>query len=320
MNEKKYYEQNDVVEFEFIKVPKYIFKSEKFKSLSSSAKVLYILLMERLGLSIKNRWIDHSGKLFVYYTVKDVMRDFSCGTEKAIRMFSELDTKTGLGLIERKRMGFGRPNVIYFIKPSQSDEGASSDNVSEKTISQNHMYDEQESIGGENRNSVTLENRNPIHTETENQDFGKTEPNKININNNKLNYTEYELNQPQTDSDEEGGDTEKKDIENSVKNNILYDELAEKIPVTRLDEIVSVIVNTICSDKPFIKMGNETIARETVKKRFLNLEKEHIEYVYDFFCKAETPIRNIRSYLVTLLYRSDETLSLWMDKREMYCS
>ncbi|MBQ4528484.1 MAG: hypothetical protein II998_10485 [Clostridia bacterium] len=108
---------------------------------------------------------------------------------------------------------------------------------------------------------------------------------------------------------------QKESFEYNKKNNISYCELCTKIPLLKPDEFVSVITNVLCLPKNFIKICDEYIPLSTVKERFLNFEKEHIEYVYDLFCKVESPIRNIRPYLITMLYQSNETLSLWIDNK-----
>ena len=106
---KNYYTKNDNFNYEFYMTPKFIFTDEKYKSLSDSARILYIMLLSRLSLSKLNSWIDKQGRLFVYYTLEDVKKELGYGTDKAIKSFAELDSKNGVGLIERKRMGFGRP-------------------------------------------------------------------------------------------------------------------------------------------------------------------------------------------------------------------
>ncbi|MBQ4629407.1 MAG: replication initiator protein A [Clostridia bacterium] len=311
---KNYYTKNDNFNYEFYMTPKFIFTDEKYKSLSDSARILYIMLLSRLSLSKLNSWIDKQGRLFVYYTLEDVKKELGYGTDKAIKSFAELDSKNGVGLIERKRMGFGRPSKICFPKP---DIFFDKNDLGETIVSKDNTYEKNESVNSQNPNSETSQKPTSQLAECRTQDFDKTEPNKININNNKFNNNDYELNQPQS-SKEDGAKEwikQKDNFESIVKNNISYDELCTKIPLSRLDEFVSVITHVLCSQKSFIKISDEYIPLSTVKERFLNLEKEHIEYVYDSFCKVESPIRNIRPYLITMLYQSDETLSLWIDNK-----
>lgn len=64
-------------------------------------------------LSIKNRWVDGDNRVYIIFTLEDVMSEFECSERKASYLMSELDTKSGIGLIEKKRQGLGKPNLIY---------------------------------------------------------------------------------------------------------------------------------------------------------------------------------------------------------------
>ena len=86
---------------------------ESFRSLSCEAKVLYGLLLDRMGLSIKNRWFDEEDRVYIIFTVEELAELLNCGTQKVVRLLKELDVKSGIGLIEKKRLGLGKPNVIY---------------------------------------------------------------------------------------------------------------------------------------------------------------------------------------------------------------
>ena len=91
----------------------------RYKSVSIEAKVLYGLLLDRMGLSVKNGWMDSDRRVYIYFTQEDIMNLMGCGKDKATKLFRELD-KDGIGLIERKKQGQGRCTRIYvknFILP-----------------------------------------------------------------------------------------------------------------------------------------------------------------------------------------------------------
>ena len=70
--------------------------------MSSDAKLLYGLLLDRMSLSAKKGWYDDSGRVFIYYTLNEIQEDLNCGHDKAIRLLALLDsTGEGVGLIER---------------------------------------------------------------------------------------------------------------------------------------------------------------------------------------------------------------------------
>ena len=77
------------------------------------AKLLYAFFLDRVSLSIKNGWIDNQGRVFIYYSIKNICEDLNCGTQKACKLLDELEK---VGALERKRQGLGRPNKLYLKK------------------------------------------------------------------------------------------------------------------------------------------------------------------------------------------------------------
>ena len=114
-----YYYGNEAEQYSFYRIPKALLTDPRYKSVSIEAKVLYGLLLDRMGLSDKNGWMDSDRRVYIYFTQEDAMALMSCGKDKATKLFRELD-KDGIGLIERKKQGQGRPTRIYvknFILP-----------------------------------------------------------------------------------------------------------------------------------------------------------------------------------------------------------
>ena len=108
-----YFRGMEAEQYSFYRVPKVLFTAECFKSLSCEAKVLYGLMLDRMSLSIKNRWFDEEDRVYIIFTVEEIMELLGCGRQKAIKNIAELDSEKGIGLIEKKRLGLGKPNVIY---------------------------------------------------------------------------------------------------------------------------------------------------------------------------------------------------------------
>ena len=100
-------------QFSFYRLPKILITDKRFRGISSDAKILYGVMLERMSLSVKNRWFDEKNRVYIIYTLEEVMETFACSERKAGRLLGELDTKTGIGLIEKKRQGLGKPNLIY---------------------------------------------------------------------------------------------------------------------------------------------------------------------------------------------------------------
>ena len=98
-------------QFSFYRIPKALFTVPNFRELSTDAKVLYGILLDRMSLSLKNQWIDAQNKVYIIFTVDEIMDALNCANQKATRLMVELEKQAGL--IERKRQGLGRPNLIY---------------------------------------------------------------------------------------------------------------------------------------------------------------------------------------------------------------
>ena len=96
--------------FSFYRIPKALFQEQRFQTLSTDAKTLYGILLDRMSLSAKNGWLDEQGRVFIIFTIEDVKRALCCADNKATKMLRELEE---FGLIERKRRGLGKPSLVY---------------------------------------------------------------------------------------------------------------------------------------------------------------------------------------------------------------
>jgi len=96
--------------FSFYRIPKALFQEQRFQNLSTDAKTLYGILLDRMSLSVKNEWFDKQGRVFIIFTIEDVKRALCCADNKATKLLRELEN---FGLIERKRRGLGKPSLVY---------------------------------------------------------------------------------------------------------------------------------------------------------------------------------------------------------------
>ncbi|WP_228344100.1 replication initiator protein A, partial [Streptococcus pneumoniae] len=108
-----YFYNREAERFNFLKVPEILVDREEFRGLSAEAIILYSILLKRTGMSFKNNWIDKEGRVFIYFTVEEIMKRRNISKPTAIKTLDELDVKKGIGLIERVRLGLGKPNIIY---------------------------------------------------------------------------------------------------------------------------------------------------------------------------------------------------------------
>ncbi len=108
-----YFYGSESAPFTFFKMPRQLIADPRFKRLPSEVKLLYGMLLDRMGLSAKNGWRDDAGRVYIYYTVKEVCVNIGCGRNKAMRLLADLDTMKGIGLIERVKQGQGKPDKIF---------------------------------------------------------------------------------------------------------------------------------------------------------------------------------------------------------------
>lgn len=169
-----YFHSGETTDFGFFRIPRALVKDEHFRNLSVAAKLLYDLMLDRMGLSARNGWHDDVGRVYIYYTVKEVCEIMGCGRNKAMRLLAELDTNKGIGVIERIRQGQGKPDKIFVKRINvQEDTGTSSTTTpsSPAPISEVDFSDVQRS---EKPTSRSRENR-PL-------EVSKADPNKTDIN------------------------------------------------------------------------------------------------------------------------------------------
>ena len=105
-----YFCGDEEIQFSHFRIPRQLITHPHFKPLSTDAKLLYGMLLNRMSLSAKNGWHDNTGRVYIYFTVKEVCEAIGCGRNKAMRLLAELDTSKGIGLIERVKQGQGKPD------------------------------------------------------------------------------------------------------------------------------------------------------------------------------------------------------------------
>ena len=273
--------------FSYCRIPRLLVKGEQYRGVSVEAKLLYGLLLDRMGLSAKKGWYDKEGRVFIYYTLEEIMQDLGCSHNKACRLLAELDEGKGCGLIERRKQGQGKPARIYVKQFTDAGVVPPSSRLPDRG---NPDFPKEE--------VQTAQNRKSRFPETGSADFPE-----ISGSYNKLNQPEKSYPDPSIYPPEADGW-----IEDEVKEQIDYPLLAESYPNDDPDAIVGLICDTLSSRAGSIKIGGEALPAQKVKDRFKRLTFEHVAYVLDSLRESTVKIRNIRAYLLTALYNAPLTI------------
>ena len=174
----EYFYNDDSDQYSFYRIPKLLFTEEYFSSLSCEAKVLYGLMLDRISLSLKNKWFDEQNRAYIIFTIEDVMELLNFKSQKAVKIMKELDAEDGIGLIKKIRQGFGKPNIIYvknfMIKEAEEQQQQVQQNELPKNCeNQNSVIqnpaDFSTTVDGENQNSVMRKSADFSIVDSENQ-------------------------------------------------------------------------------------------------------------------------------------------------------
>ena len=293
-----YFYGKEADQYSFYKIPKLLFTDEHFKKVSVEAKVLYGLMLDRMSLSVKNQWLDGEGRAYIYYSLEDIMDALGCSNKKAITIMKELDAEAGIGLIEKKRQGQGKPTMIY--------------------VKQFVIQDVQECKNYTSEEKPTIPEVKKLHVLKCKNDTSRSEEitclevkkihtNKNNINNTELSNTESNL----ILSENDGMGSEVEAYTELIKENLEWDLFREYYPYEQelLDGIFFFFFETVLCKSESIVIASNRYPTAVVKSKFLKLNSSHIEYVIDCFKANTTKVHNIKKYLLATLFNAPTTMS-----------
>ena len=300
-----YFTPGEAEQYAFYRVPKLLITGEQFKTLSMEAKLLYGILLDRVSLSLRNGWVDEQNHVYIIYTIEQIMQEMNCSNKKAVTMLAELEKK--VALIEKKRQGLGKPNLIYvknFFTANQPD----------------CEYEQQEIIPIVDNSEKEAPEMSNVHPQKcKNDTSGSVEATfaemsevhgiKTNINN-----TDFSDTNPISSYPQMGNDAMRASYtayRNYFMNHLEMDALLSDKPSDRdmADGIIDILVETCCTTKPTVWVSGTEIPTEVVRGKLMKLSMEHIQYVIHCFNENTTKVRNIRQYLLAALYNAPTTIS-----------
>ena len=114
--------------------------------------------------------------------------------------------------------------------------------------------------------------------------------------------------EPVTSAGEVNGMRKIKDYEQLIKDNIDYNIISQNLDKARIDELVTIMIETVCSNKKIIRVARDDFPAEVVRERLLELDSTHMEYAIDCLKENTTRIRNMKQYLLATLFNAPATI------------
>ena len=262
--------------FSFFRIPKALFQEQRFQDLSTDAKTLYGILLDRMSLSVKNEWFDKKGRVFIIFTIEDVKRTLRCADNKATRLLRELEK---FGLIERKRRGQGKPCLVYV-------KNFSAESSKERVKNR----DNDDSCGSK------IACQDPVKSRGIKKKENKTEMNNTNL----------------ILSDESEKMKNRELLEEYFSHSLEMDLLLRLYPDDEdtLYQIVNLLVDTCATNRKLLHIAGDDKPAEVVRSRFMKLNADHIRFVLKCLAENSSPIRNMKQYLLASLYNAPTTMQL----------
>ena len=262
--------------FSYFRIPKALFQDSRFRQLSTDARTLYGILLDRMSLSAKNGWMDKQGRVYIIYTVREVQESLCCAEHKAVKLFRELEE---IDLIERKRRGLGKPSLIY---------------VKDFTTGLSKMH------------NLTCANSNSGAAQSAVQEPPKPQANKTDKNNT-------EMNEPDPihsgDIREQLEDYFYQVLEVELLLRLFPDD------EDTIYQIVDLLVDTCATKRRMVRIAGDDKPAEVVRSRLKKLNADHIRFVLGCLAEATAPVRNMKQYLLASLYNAPTTMNLYYQNK-----
>ena len=336
-----YYYGSQADQFSFIRIPRMLLTEETFSPLSLQSKMLYSILLDRMSLSMKNGWFDEENRAYIIYQISEIQSDLGFSRKKAMDYLTELEK---FGLVEKKKRGFGLPSIIY-VKSFMIQEklargietrtsGLKMPDARGAEIGTSGLAADKstknwtpEMIGSNRRGPEIDTTRSPqidisggsqiVTSEVPKSTLLEVPESTPLMNKTNKNYTDWSyIESNQILSAKVGGSDEDEMRRMSayreiVFENIALDDLKQAHPYDAelLDGIYDLILEVLLSKSPTTVIASNEYPTELVKSKFMKLTYSHIEYALDCFSSNSTKVRNIKKYMLAILFNAPSTIS-----------
>ena len=262
--------------FSYFRIPKALFQDSRFRQLSTDARTLYGILLDRMSLSAKNGWLDEQGRVYIIYTVREVQESLCCAEHKAVKLFRELEQAD---LIERKRRGLGRPSLI-FVKNFSTE------------ASKMHPLNCANSNSGAVQNAVQ-EQPKPQCNKTDKNKTERNKPDPIHSGNIREQLEDY--------------------FYQALEVELLF--RLHPDDEDTIYQIVDLLVDTCSTKRKMLRIAGDDKPAEVVRSRLKKLNADHIRFVLGCLSETTVPVRNMKQYLLASLYNAPTTMSLYYQNK-----
>jgi hypothetical protein len=277
-----YFYGREADQFSFYRVPTVLFTDEQYKNISPEAKILYGILLKRMDLSAKNGWLDEHGRVYIIFRLEEIMEKLNCADNKATKLMDELETKAGL--IEKRRQGQGKPNLIFVKNFIDSVENPASESSETRfLIRDNH-----------DSGLVKTTDLESLKSRTSNTDNS---------------YTDMSDTDPIYPGSE--GMRTRGIIERYFKNVLEYDALLLDYPSEQetIDGIMELLTDACTTNRTTFRIAGDDRPREVVRGRLMKLNAFSIRYVLSCLRENDSDVKNIKQYLLAALYNAPTTIN-----------
>ena len=262
--------------FSYFRIPKALFQDSRFRQLSTDARTLYGILLDRMSLSAKNGWLDEQGRVYIIYTVREVQESLCCAEHKAVKLFRELEQAD---LIERKRRGLGRPSLIFVKNFSTA-------------VSKMHPLNCANSNSGAVQNAVQ-EQPKPQCNKTDKNKTERNKPDPIHSGNIREQLEDY--------------------FYQALEVELLF--RLHPDDEDTIYQIVDLLVDTCSTKRKMLRIAGDDKPAEVVRSRLKKLNADHIRFVLGCLSETTVPVRNMKQYLLASLYNAPTTMSLYYQNK-----
>ncbi len=319
-----YYYGKEANQYIFYRIPKMLFTEPYFCKMSNDSKILYGLMLDRMGISGKNNWRDENNRIFIYFTLEDIQKYLNCSHTKGVKLTAELEN---MNLIESVKQGQGKPTRIYIKKFFTSANKTYQQKFTDypqsyPQESQNFTKQEMQTCENEKSGLPKIGSTDISKTDTNNNNYNNNEFNNIECNKSKSMSCHNEITDYDYDNDLKHNNSDNIDeyplnkfvnkhkkqqqFENFVKEQINYNLLISNNPEekTEVDSLVFMITETLLSNSQTIRINGENKTLSIVKSVFSKIDYGIIRYTINKFKEQKHKIKHIKSYLLTCLYNA----------------